>query len=638
MNALELFDVWAPEGAPWSLWAKPVLFAAQSPVPAFASQDWQAARAVTRGRWTPAALAETMLVLDLPGPVALALALDCASHGWRPFPMFHSCTGPSALVDNESIRAGLAEGALLLRDANLPETAPPAFVLDSRRVDGAPAPRRFDNRWVVFPQDFPSAARLLASDLRRVLLVQDGRREPRPDLAHVLLRWQRAGLEILALDLAGARARADRGARAEPFPRPRLPRPHRARPAQEQRRRLRRTHPDAPPGRRVRLFAWRLRAARARRCERFCRSRASLFAVGAERSVITMGGTAWTSVALACAALGGVLGELAFGPEPGTELERHWSERLRLEVDSLEETLGGNPVQFPSNQIEFDERRAFELVDELAKSEGGRPVDLTRHFSASSLALTLQLDDQSLGRVEGRDSCGKSVVRFVFEPEEERYVQKCVEGGLDDERLERLEPDLDLLEFLPAGEVEADTSWELDPEILRRFFSAGGDLGFQPTEMVPEMPGVPREVLAAGALGSLHELFGPDGELSGKVKGTYAGKQKEEGGEEVGELARLEFELDLEIHADLGERFRSFVDESATASTHALRAEAEVEGRLVVLWDLARRHLRSARFEGDVNLAGHVVFPVQFVQGQEPLEFVGDYELSGEAEVELVIE
>jgi len=201
MNRLELFDTWAPEGAPWSLWAKPVLFVDDSPVPAWSSQDWQTARA--SARWTPAAMAETVLVLDLPGPRALVVALECATRGWRPVPLFNSCRGPGALVDNDSIFFGLTEGAPLLREASLPESAPPAFVLDSRRVDGAPAPGRFDNRWVVFPQDFPSATRLLASDLRRVLLVQDGRREPRADLAHVLLRWQRAGLEILALDLAG---------------------------------------------------------------------------------------------------------------------------------------------------------------------------------------------------------------------------------------------------------------------------------------------------------------------------------------------------------------------------------------------------------------------------------------------------
>jgi hypothetical protein len=205
MNALELFDAWAPEGAPWSPWAKPVLFAAEGAVPGGASgvsHEWQAARARARALATLPAPSESALVLDLQGPLALALALECAARGWRPVPLFNSCPGPGALVDNESIRAGLAEGAPELLARRLPDTAAPVFVLDSRRTDGVAASGRFDNRWVVFPQDFPSAARLLAAGLRRVLLVQEGRREPRADLAHVLLRWQEARLEILALDLA----------------------------------------------------------------------------------------------------------------------------------------------------------------------------------------------------------------------------------------------------------------------------------------------------------------------------------------------------------------------------------------------------------------------------------------------------
>ena len=214
MNALELFETWAPSGARWSPWAKPVLFAATSPIASGASQNWQAARTRARALWTPAgtqataAMNESALVLDLPGPVALALALDCAAQGWRPVPLFNSCPGAAAMVDNESIRVGLAEGAFLLREASLPAEAPPAFVLDSHRTDGAPAPNRFDNRWVVFPQDFPSAARIASGGVRRACLVQHGRLEPRTDLAHVLLRWQQAGLEVLALDLASATAPA----------------------------------------------------------------------------------------------------------------------------------------------------------------------------------------------------------------------------------------------------------------------------------------------------------------------------------------------------------------------------------------------------------------------------------------------
>lgn len=200
MNAHELFEVWAPERAPWSPWVKPVLFAAESRVSADSRLEW---RTVHEGmRWTPPEPGGAALVLDLPGPQALSFALACAREGWRPVPLFNSCIGPSALVNNETLRAGLEDAAATLGGLRLRDDAPPAFVLDARRLEGQPVPARFDNRWIVFPQDFPSAARLQASGVRRVLLAQDGRRDPRDDLAHVLLRWQKAGLEILALDVA----------------------------------------------------------------------------------------------------------------------------------------------------------------------------------------------------------------------------------------------------------------------------------------------------------------------------------------------------------------------------------------------------------------------------------------------------
>jgi hypothetical protein len=55
----------------------------------------------------------------------------------------------------------------------------------------------FDNRWTVFPQDFPSARFLLERGIKRVVLVHaNANAQPQEDLAHVLLRWQEAGLEI----------------------------------------------------------------------------------------------------------------------------------------------------------------------------------------------------------------------------------------------------------------------------------------------------------------------------------------------------------------------------------------------------------------------------------------------------------
>lgn len=205
MNGPELFDLWAPPDAVWSRWAKPVLFAGWPP-PLFHS------RGAEPGAPAPAEAAAAVpdilpdpslaVVVDLPGAGAVEAGLALARRGYRPVPSFNGGDHPGALVDVEPILRALASGAEILREIGLSPEAPPAFLLDSRRQspDGAPEPGRYDNRWLVFPQDFPSASFLLSRRIRRVLLIQEaGRTRPADDLAHGLRRWQEAGIEMLLL-------------------------------------------------------------------------------------------------------------------------------------------------------------------------------------------------------------------------------------------------------------------------------------------------------------------------------------------------------------------------------------------------------------------------------------------------------
>lgn len=85
--------------------------------------------------------------------------------------------------------------------------APPAFLLDANRLSPSQpsGPGKYDNRWMVFPQDFPSATFLKSRQILRVLVLQRPP-EPASDLAHVLLRWQEAGLELLWTDPAAGHA------------------------------------------------------------------------------------------------------------------------------------------------------------------------------------------------------------------------------------------------------------------------------------------------------------------------------------------------------------------------------------------------------------------------------------------------
>jgi hypothetical protein len=64
------------------------------------------------------------------------------------------------------------------------------------RPSRAPRPGDYDNRWVVVPQDFPSASKLLSHGIDAVVLWQRNPGQPAADLAHVLRRWQDAGIAI----------------------------------------------------------------------------------------------------------------------------------------------------------------------------------------------------------------------------------------------------------------------------------------------------------------------------------------------------------------------------------------------------------------------------------------------------------
>ncbi len=206
----KLFAVWAPPGGVWSLWARPVLFA-QMPAdprpPAQRATGNQVAISGLNVGWAPNAAEGIVVVIDLPGAQSLWMGLALAGKGYRPVPLYNGCTGPHEVIDQGSILEGLRAGADYLASLTLTD-ASPAFLVDSQRMKPTRKiePGDFDNRWQVFCQDFPSAAFLIDRGLKRAILIQEGRRLPQDDLAHVLRRWQDAGIQIETKDMANQAA------------------------------------------------------------------------------------------------------------------------------------------------------------------------------------------------------------------------------------------------------------------------------------------------------------------------------------------------------------------------------------------------------------------------------------------------
>lgn len=185
----EMFEAWAPADSPWSAWAKPVLFA-YAPLEGKGAVATEELSAGALGYERDAAI-----VVDLPGKQSVLMGLALAQAGYHPVPLYNSAPGPSALVDMETIAQHLPDIAERLKRRARKLNAPPAFLLNSDRIQNGPgmlAPARYDNRWCVVPQDMPSAEFLIGAGIKRVIIVG----AVHHDMAHVLYRYQEAKLPI----------------------------------------------------------------------------------------------------------------------------------------------------------------------------------------------------------------------------------------------------------------------------------------------------------------------------------------------------------------------------------------------------------------------------------------------------------
>lgn len=197
----ECFEAWAGDHE-WSDWTKPTLFAS-SLLPSYASIGAQSLPDTSDGalelavrndvRWRDGNGNRACVVVDLPGSRSIEVGAALSEHGYAPIVLFNGvASARSPLIAHDEPIKALLRYARSLRVAAEPS---PAFLLDSRRMQGVPAPGRYDNRWIAFPQDFPSGGLLRLRGIERCYLILDPKRVS-DDLAHVLKRWQDAGIQM----------------------------------------------------------------------------------------------------------------------------------------------------------------------------------------------------------------------------------------------------------------------------------------------------------------------------------------------------------------------------------------------------------------------------------------------------------
>jgi hypothetical protein len=205
MDRRSLFEIWAPPQGTWSPWAKPVLFAhldMAGDLPTVAIPE-------IRLPFDRPKAGGTAIVVDLPSLESIGLGLELARLGYRPVPLFNACPSPPGflgdvvpeVVSVTPLLSALVQGTDRLKSAGLSGDAPPAFLLDADRLGGEKpiVPGAFDNRWVVFATDLPSARFLAQRQITSVELIHRG--APGEDLLDVLRDWNRAGILLAHTDL-----------------------------------------------------------------------------------------------------------------------------------------------------------------------------------------------------------------------------------------------------------------------------------------------------------------------------------------------------------------------------------------------------------------------------------------------------
>lgn len=193
-----IYQMWAPYGKKWVDWVRPVPFVEiHTEKKGYFVSDLVIPETICIEK----ADKKTAIIVDLPGEDSVEMGLALAKRGYRPIPVYNGVEeqqGARATVDNQSIDIALLYGVKELTKIEIPEDAPPAFLIDTNRLQRYKMEDSiFDNSWDLYPQDIPSAKYFLSQGMDQVLVIGDGISR---DLKKILFDFQKKGIQILLSD------------------------------------------------------------------------------------------------------------------------------------------------------------------------------------------------------------------------------------------------------------------------------------------------------------------------------------------------------------------------------------------------------------------------------------------------------
>lgn len=193
MTGKEIYRIWAPIGAKWTDWVRPVPFIE-------INDNLKSYKITDLSNFNISCINKnenTAVIVDLPGLESIKEGIALAKIGFRPIPIYNGTIeqeGAKATTDNKSIAIGLVYGASKLKEIELENDAPPAFLLDTNRMNRFKVNVSvFDNSWDIYDQDIPSAEYFLKNKINKIIIISN---LVQKDLKKILYKFQKQGIQM----------------------------------------------------------------------------------------------------------------------------------------------------------------------------------------------------------------------------------------------------------------------------------------------------------------------------------------------------------------------------------------------------------------------------------------------------------
>lgn len=193
MTGEEIYKIYAPNGAKWTEWIRPVPFVAIDTYDRKPSSNWLDRKAMFLEEYQK----DTAIFVDLPGKESIEISIDLAHIGYRPIPLFNGTDeqkGSQCTTATYIVESCLINGAEKLKNIKLKSDTNPAFLLDSYRTNRYRAKESiFDNTWDLYAQDIPSLKYFKENGIRKIIVVGNTIQR---DLRKIFFEFQNMGIEF----------------------------------------------------------------------------------------------------------------------------------------------------------------------------------------------------------------------------------------------------------------------------------------------------------------------------------------------------------------------------------------------------------------------------------------------------------